>query len=118
MKTFLAIYLGSTSDRVMAEWEAQKPEVKKEKEEAGVKAWSAWATENSASIVDNGFPLGKTKRINPQGVSDAKNSMGAYTVVRTETHEDAAKLFLNHPHFTIFPGVAVEVMECVPMPSI
>jgi hypothetical protein len=27
------------------------------------------------------------------------------------------KLFENHPHFTIFPGEAIEVMECLPIPG-
>jgi hypothetical protein len=41
----------------------------------------------------------------------------ACTVVRAASHEDAAKLFEDHPHFTIFPGDGVEVMECLPIPE-
>ena len=37
--------------------------------------------------------------------------------MQAESYDDAAKLFLNHPHFTIFPGDSVEVMECLPMPK-
>ena len=33
-------------------------------------------------------------------------------------YPDAAKLFLNHPHFMIFPGDRVEVMECLPIPGL
>ena len=36
--------------------------------------------------------------------------MGAYTVVRADTHEAAAKLFENHLHFAIFAGESVEIM--------
>jgi hypothetical protein len=43
--------------------------------------------------------------------------MAAYVIVRAESQEAAAKLFLNHPHFTVFPGEAVEVMECLPTPG-
>jgi len=46
-----------------------------------------------------------------------RNNMTAFTVVRAESHEDAAKLFEDHPHFTIFPGESVEIMECLPMPG-
>ena len=35
--------------------------------------------------------------------------------ILAESHEAAAKLFENHPHFTIFPGDSVEIMECLPM---
>jgi len=43
--------------------------------------------------------------------------MAAYVIVQAESHEAAAKLFENHPHFTIFPGDAVEIMECLPLPG-
>mgnify|MGYP001565565190 FL=1 len=84
---------------------------------AGMEAWMKWTQDNQKSIVDMGTPLGKTKRIDAQGVSDTKNEIGAYTVVEAESHEAAAALFLNHPHFTLFPGDSIEVMECLPMPK-
>ena len=62
-----------------------------------------------------GGPLGKTKRITTRGVEDVSN--GAFAVVRAESHAAAAKLFENHPHFTIFPGESVEVMPILPIPS-
>jgi ribosomal protein S17 len=37
--------------------------------------------------------------------------------VRAESYDEAAKMFLEHPHFMIFPGDAVEVMECLPIPK-
>ena len=86
-------------------------------EKAGMEAWSKWATGQSESIVDQGSPLGKTKRISKLGISDTKNELAAYTIVQAESHEAAAKLFENHAHFTIFPGDSVEVMECLPMPE-
>ena len=39
-------------------------------------------------------------------------------VVRANSHEAAAALFENHPHFTIFPGEAVQVMPVLPIPGI
>jgi hypothetical protein len=38
-------------------------------------------------------------------------------VVSAESHAAAARLFEGHPHFTVFPGEGVEVMECLPMPG-
>lgn len=64
-----------------------------------------------------GSPLGKTKRVDKNGISETRNELGAWTIVEAESHEAAAKLFLNHPHFMIFPGESVEVMECLPMPK-
>ncbi len=115
MKKFVAIYLGSAE--ALAQYRATEEKIRKEQEKAGMNGWMKWATDNKKSIVDNGSPLGKTKRIDKNGISDTKNEIGAWTVVQAESHEAAAKLFLNHPHFTLFPGESVEVMECLPMPK-
>ena len=41
--------------------------------------------------------------------------MGAWALVKANSQEEAAKQFLNLPHFMIFPGERVEVMECLPI---
>ena len=69
--------------------------------------------EHANAIGDQGTPIGKTKRIHRTGISNIKNAITGYVIVEAESHERAAKLFENHPHFTIFPGDAVEVMECL-----
>lgn len=115
MKKFFAIYLGAAAN--MEKWKAMDETRRKEAENTGIEAWSRWGTTNAKSIVDHGSPLGKTKRISAKGISDTKNEMAAYTIVEAESHEAAARMFENHPHFTIFPGDAVEVMECLPMPK-
>jgi hypothetical protein len=68
-------------------------------------------------IVGMGGPLGKAKKITERGIEDVSNEMSAFVVVRANSHEAAAKLFENHPHFTIFPGEAVEVMPILPIPG-
>ncbi len=82
----------------------------------GMDAWGKWATDNKDAIADMGSPPGETKRVDKNGISDVSNEMGAWTVVQAESTDEAAKLFENHPHVTIFPGDRVEVMECLPMP--
>lgn len=113
MKRFVATYLGSVT--ALAQWKATDDQKRKEHEKAGIDALK-WVKENEASIVDLGSPLGKTKRINADGISDTKNQITGYTIVQAESREAAAELFANHPHFMIFPGDSVEVMECLPMP--
>ena len=115
MKKFVAIYLGSAEG--LAEWKTTDDEERKEREKAGMEGWMKWAKDNEASILDLGSPLGKTKRIDAKGISDTKNEITAYTIVQAESHEAAAELFANHPHFMIFPGQSVEVMECLPLPK-
>jgi hypothetical protein len=55
--------------------------------------------------------------VSERGIEDVSNPMSAYTVVRAESHDAAAKLFEKHPHFTIFPGDSVEIMPVLPIPS-
>ena len=83
----------------------------------GMKAWMDWGQTHAAAIVDQGSPLGKTKRASPDGIADIKNAMTGYVIVKAESHAAAAKMFENHPHFTIFPGDSVEIMECLPIPG-
>ena len=80
-------------------------------------AWKAWVEKHHGAIVGMGGPLGKTKKVTPGGIADVSNEMGAYTVVRADSHEAAAKLFENHPHFAIFPGESVEIMPVLPIPG-
>jgi hypothetical protein len=115
MKKFMAIYLGSAQARQA--WDKLDEAKRKEREAAGMKAWGDWMNSHKVNVVEQGGPLGKTKRTSKQGVSDIKNNMTGYVVVQAESHEAAAKLFEGHPHFTTFPGDSVEIMECLPIPG-
>lgn len=116
MKRFLAIYIGTASALEKARWNELGEEKRKALQASGINAWMEWGRVNSAAIVDQGSPLGKTKRANPEGIADIRNSMTGYVIVQAESHEAAARMFENHPHFTIFPGDSVEIMECLPLP--
>lgn len=118
MKNYLAVFLGTGTSESAKQWAKLDKAAQTEREQAGKQAWMNWAIANASAIVDHGAPLGKTKRIGPAGITDVRNELTAYVVVRAESYEAAAKMFLNHPHFTIFPGDAVEVMECLPMPTV
>ena len=83
----------------------------------GVQAWGEWMGKHQAKVVEAGGPLGKTKRVSKAGVQDASNNLAAYVVVEAESHEDAARIFEGHPHFTIFPGDGVDVMPLLPIPG-
>jgi hypothetical protein len=87
------------------------------KEQEGIAAWKAWIGKHQAAVSAMGGPLGKTKKVTAHGIEDVSNEMGAFMVVRAESHAAAAKLFENHPHFTIFPGESVEVMPVLPIPG-
>ena len=115
MKKFLAIYMGTPA--ALGQWNALDAETRKAREAKGMEAWQAWAKENARAIVDQGGPLGKTKQVAAKGIADVKNNLTGYVILEAESQEAAARLFEKHPHFTIFPGESVEIMECLPMPD-
>src|ERR1700685_610978 len=117
MKKFLAIYIGTAAALEKAGWNTMDEAKRKKLEASGMQAWGEWMMVNKAAIVDQGGPLGKTKRAAAQGVSDTKNNLWGYVIVQAESHEAAARMFEKHPHFSIFPGDSVEIMECLPIPG-
>ncbi len=124
MPRFMAIYTGSPEAKSGGAGR-QTPKT----EAAGMAAWGKWmsdgrgrcliapaGTHYAAAIVDEGAPLGVTKLINNDRIADTHKRIAAYVIVEAPSHEKAATIFINHPHFAIFPGDVVEVMECLPMP--
>ena len=115
--TFLAVFLGSKSNPKMAAWLALPEAERRAKEQQGIAAWKAWVEKHQAALVEMGGPLGKTKQVDASGIADISNELGAFTVVRAASHEAAAKMFEDHPHFTFFPGERVEIMPILPIPA-
>ena len=111
MPKFLAIYTGTASAAEKAQAEGRVDEA------AGMAAWGQWMEEHAGAIIDPGGPLGKTKKVSPEGISDITNTVAAYVVVEAASHEAAAKMFEGHAHFTKFPGEGVEVMPILDMPG-
>jgi hypothetical protein len=115
--TYLAVFLGSKTSPRRAAWDALPEADRRAKEREGIAAWKAWVEKHQAAIVAMGGPLGKTKKATAGGIEDTSNNIGAFTVVRADSHAAAAQLFEKHPHFTIFPGDAVEIMPVLPIPG-
>lgn len=111
MKTFLALFMGS------ADGGGGPPDMSEADLARGMAAWGAWMAANAGRIVEAGGPVGPTKSVSSRGVEDIRNQVGGYVVLTAESHDEAAALFKDHPHFTIFPGDRVEVMERLPIPG-
>ena len=89
----------------MGGWNAMPEAERKAKEQEGMAAWKGWVEKHQGAIVEpwaarSARPRRSTARASPTSA----NEMGAFTVVRAASHEAAAKMFENHPHFAIFPG--------------
>ncbi|MBT9445380.1 MAG: hypothetical protein IV086_06755 [Hyphomonadaceae bacterium] len=117
MKKYMAVFTGTAASRAKSGWDAMDDATRKAREAAGIAAWHKWHADHAGILTDGGGPLGKTKRTGADGVSDIANNLAGYVILQAESHDAAARLFENHPHFTIFPGDGVEIMECLPIPG-
>jgi len=117
MKRFLAVYTGTHDAKSRADWDALPEAERREREAAGMAAWHGWQETHGPVIVEQGGPLGKTLRASRDGVAPTRNALTGFLVVEAESHEAAARMFEGHPHFAIFPGEAVEIMEVLPIPG-
>ena len=115
--TYLAVFTGSKPSPRRAVWDALSDGERRAKEQEGMAAWKAWVDKYQGAIVYMGGPLGKTKKVSSAGIADVSNELAAYTVVRADSQDAAARMFQNHPHFAIFPGDAVEVMPVLAIPG-
>jgi hypothetical protein len=114
--TYLAVFLAKGGPR-RAAWEALPESIRQAKQQEGMTAWGAWLEKHQGSIVTLDGPLGKTKKVSPNGIADVSNELTAFTIVRAESHEAAAKIFEGHPHFAIMPGDSIEIMPVLPIPG-
>ena len=113
MKKFMVLYMASPAD-----FEKMMKTSTPEQQKKGMEGWMKWMQGAGKSIVDGGAPLGKTKRLDAKGISDAKNGIGGYSVVQAESHDAAAKLIgKDHPHLQMMPGAWLEIVELMPMPA-
>jgi hypothetical protein len=109
MKKYLVVYKADPEAfaKVVA---GMTPESRAE----SMKDWGAWMEKHKANIADMGAPVGKTKSVSKEGVTDIRNDIGGYTIVQAETHDEAAAVMQDSPHFAMMPGT-VELMEILEM---
>lgn len=115
MKKHLCVFIGEAT--ATAAWQALAESERLRRQVQGLAQWKKWAEAHSSSIVESGGPLSRTKLVSADGISDVRNNLAAFVIVEAESQEAAARLFIQHPHFTIFPGAGIEVMEVLPDPS-
>jgi len=108
--TYLAVFLSNKTSPSWRAWYEMSEDERRAKDQDGLAALRAWYEKRRDSIVYGGGPLGPTKRRSGDGVADVVNELTVFVVVRAPPHEAAAKLFEGHPHMTIFPCDAVDVM--------
>lgn len=108
---YLAVFTSNKTGPKWRAWRAMTEAERAAKDAVGLAALADWDTAHRDVIVYQGGPLGPTKRMSDDGVKGVVNEQTVFMVVRAASHEAAAGLFEGHPHMTVFPCDAVEVMS-------
>ena len=86
------------------------PETERKEQEGQMQSdWNAWMSDHTDAITETAG-VGKPKRITGAEVVDARNDLMMYSFIEADSHEAAAEMFKDHPHFGI-PGATIEVMS-------
>ena len=108
---YLAVFTMDKTGPKWRDWHARSEAQQAERAERGVAAVHAWNAAHRDAILYQGGPLGSTRRIDDAGqVSDVVNLLTVFIVVKAGSHDEAARLFADHPHMSLFPCDGVEVM--------
>jgi hypothetical protein len=92
---------------------------KAETPEAGaemMEKWNAWVEGLGVANVDPGNPLGMSKTVSANGVTDdgGPNPLGGFSIVKADTIEGAIELARGCP-FLDMNGATIEVAEILKM---
>ena len=107
MNKFLVLYRAPNS--VIDDWMKKPQQERKPEETKMMEAWKKWMSANGGKLTDTGAGAGKPKVISSSGVKDARNDIMMYQIVQANSADEAAKMFVDHPHFGI-PQATIEVM--------
>jgi hypothetical protein len=106
MDKFLVIH--KAPNAVIDEWMKKPEQERKADETKMMDAWEKWMSANASKFTDKGAGAGKPKVVS-SGVNDARNDIMMYQIVQANSADEAAKMFVGHPHFGI-PQATIEVM--------
>lgn len=119
MKTFLAIFTCAENSVAHEAWKKLAPEEQKRRLDQGPALLAEWSAKYQGQVLYDGGHLGEvTKQVDNKGIRDIPSQMGTFLVVKASSHEVAAKMFVDHPHFAVFPGNGVEIIEQTGTPRV
>ncbi|GGD06534.1 hypothetical protein [Nocardioides daphniae] len=105
MGTYLAIYLGAAET-------GSGDEISAERQSEFMAAWAAWAQAHVDALIDPGAPLFRKKVVTSTGAREFTDAKVGYALVEAPSHDEAVRIFSEHPHLTLHDGNSIEVLEC------
>ena len=112
---YLAVFYSDKDGPRWQAWRAMSEDEQKARQAIGIPALEAWDEEHKDSILYMGGPLGKTLQVSDDGIAPTVNQLTAFVVVKAPSLEAATKLFVDHPHMSVFTCHAVDVMPLLGM---
>lgn len=87
----------------------------KEQGMAHMTKWQAWMADIGDAAVGSGFPIGMSKTVSAEGVTDdgGSNPLSGIKIIQAETMEAALKIAKTCPHLDI--GGTIEIAEAMNM---
>lgn len=114
--TYLAVFYSNKNGPKWQEWYGLSEAEQQARQAIGIPALEAWDEQHKDAIVYTGGPLGKTLQVTHDGsTGTVVNELTAFVVVKAPSLEAASKLFIDHPHMSVFTCHAVDVMPLLGM---
>jgi hypothetical protein len=57
------------------------------------------------------------KRVSSHGVEEFTDSKVGFAIVEADSHDEAVRMFAEHPHLGLHGGNSIEVLECPSLPG-
>lgn len=117
MNKFLAIFTCAENSIAHEAWKKLTRDEQHTRSEKGMAANNEWFEKYKEQIVDKGGMLGETTTlVDKNGSVNIPSKMGYFLIIKAASRDEAAKMFINHPHFTFFPGDGIEIIELTNTP--
>lgn len=110
MGRYLAIYNGAADD-------ASTEQLSDDQQGEFLRAWAAWAQAHQDALVDPGAPLYRKKVLTANGVEGFVDAKVGYAIVAADSHDEAVRIFSEHPHLSLREGNSIEVLQCPASPG-
>ncbi len=109
---FLAIFTCSENSENHQAWMKLSLEEKQERLKNGSLALERWHQKYFKKIIYQKCDLDSvTMQVSKAGIQEVPSQMGGFLMVEAGSKQEAAEMFLDHPHFSLFPGDSVDILE-------
>lgn len=109
---FLVLFSCAENSLKHQEWMKLGPETQQDLLFKGAASQEEWTKKYASKVKAESGSLGNTTiGIDSNGIHEIPSKYGKFIIVEANSREEAATMFLDHPHFKFFPGDGVEILE-------